>query len=131
MMMNSKQVQLLAGTPEKIFAQEYRKQDELKERNPIDATVEELIVKALEASPISEPAGQCRLALRQKLWASDDNLLVDTSEAALMLCRKPSTLKKWRNELVGPNYLPGKPVTYRIGALKNFASYQETNSGRV
>lgn len=48
----------------------------------------------------------------------DQDRLVDTKEAAVMLAKHPAVLADWRHQSRGPKYVKfGRSIRYRIGDL--------------
>jgi hypothetical protein len=70
-----------------------------------------------------------RRKLISNYWDMHDDSQVDTDIAAMLLGRKPTTLKKWRSDGVGPSYMRGRPVMYRIGSLRGYI--EEMQSRRM
>lgn len=48
------------------------------------------------------------------------NELLTTEEAAKYLRKSPNTLRQWRHEGKGPDYIPGRPALYRKSALDEY-----------
>lgn len=70
-----------------------------------------------------------RRKLISNYWDIHDDSQVDTDVAAMLLGRQPTTLKKWRSLGVGPSYMRGRPVMYRIGSLRDYI--EEMQSRRM
>lgn len=61
-----------------------------------------------------------RRKLISNYWEMHDDFQVNTDKAAMLLGKKPATLKKWRSDGCGPAFTRGRPVMYRIGSLRDY-----------
>lgn len=60
---------------------------------------------------------------------SDDDVMEDTEDAALIINCKPSTLRKWRVTGEGPEFFRvGKVVRYRRGDLRQWMETRRAKS---
>lgn len=66
-------------------------------------------------------AAQAVLNVIHTLPGAENSNLVDTRQAALHMGRSPATLKRWRYEGVGPEYIVYRGrVRYDVGVLARF-----------
>ncbi len=67
---------------------------------------------------------------KSRYWQLPDDTLVNTKTAACLINKSPSTLKFWRTseQMRGPNWVIGRPVSYTIGSLKAYIRQQQSNT---